>query len=179
MSGAGTRAIVAAGSSIEPQRHLRAALVWLADRTPVPAVSRFFETPALDRPGDPPFVNGAFLILWDGTPRELKEGLLRPCEAALGRVRTEDRYAPRTLDLDIALFGDLEVDEPGLRIPDPDIGARAFVAVPACDVWPDAPVPGTGLTLREIAGRTGMESMTLLEGFTIELRALLNERKPT
>ena len=90
----------------------------------------------------PPFFNAAALIETDLAPGALKEALLA-IEDSLGRVRTADKYAPRPIDLDIALYGQHILGLNGRHIPDPDL--------PLADVAPDWLHPELGLTLAEIA----------------------------
>jgi len=137
---------VAVGSNIEPENNIPAALDLLRQTVEVTGVSSFYRSAALGRPGDPDFVNGAFRVRTALRPQELKEKVLRRIEAQLGRVRGADRCAPRTIDLDIALWGREVVDQPGLRIPSPDI-ARPFVACPLLELAPDAVLPDTGQPL--------------------------------
>ena len=66
-------------------------------------------------------------------------------EAEFGRHRIAgERWGPRTLDLDLLLYGDAVIDVPGLRVPHPHLHERAFALVPLLDVWPDARIPGYG-----------------------------------
>ena len=66
-------------------------------------------------------------------------------ERDFGRVRVDgERWGPRTLDLDLLLFGDATVDEPGLHVPHPHLHERAFALLPLLDAWPDAVIPGIG-----------------------------------
>lgn len=145
------QAFVGVGSNIEPRRNIQAALVRLARRVRVTGVSTFYRTPALDRPDQPAFLNGVWRIETDLAPRALKLDVLRGIERSLGRVRTADRYAPRTIDLDLLLYGDLTVDEPDLRIPDPDIRKRPFIVVPLLELAPDLVMPDTGLPPARVA----------------------------
>jgi len=97
-------------------------------------------------------------------PQQLKS-ILRDIERKVGRVRTADKYAAREIDLDIALYGDHTVDELDLRIPDPDIPHRPFLAVPLAELAPNWFVPGAGATLQELAARQskdGLEPVTTL-----------------
>ena len=72
-------------------------------------------------------------------------------ERAHGRDRSrETRWGPRTLDLDLLVHGEMQVDEPGLRLPHPHLHERAFVLLPLAEIAPDAVVPGTG-RVRELA----------------------------
>ena len=93
------------------------------------------------------------LLLGGGKRFFRDDGVLRPLEAELGRVRGPDRNAPRPIDLDIAFAGDLVVRDPalGLEIPDPEIIARAHLALPLADLAPEAVHPLDGRTLGAIA----------------------------
>lgn len=108
------------------------------------AVSRFYRTPAWGREDQPDFINAAALLETSLAPRALLD-LLLAVEAEFGRHRVEgERWGPRTLDLDLLLYGDRNVDEPGLRVPHPHLHERAFALVPLLDVLPDARIPGYG-----------------------------------
>jgi 2-amino-4-hydroxy-6-hydroxymethyldihydropteridine diphosphokinase len=103
-------------------------------------------------PGQPEFANAAALLYWSGDPSALRERL-RSLEAALGRSRGVDRYAPRTIDLDLVFHGTGVYETEGLRLPDPDLAHQAYLAVPAAEVAPAWVHPDTGETLQEIAAR--------------------------
>jgi 2-amino-4-hydroxy-6-hydroxymethyldihydropteridine diphosphokinase len=146
------------GSNITPERHLPQAAARLAARFPTPHASRVYASVPLDAGGQPipgqgAFLNAALLVHTTLPPLRLKYDLLRAIEAALGRVRTADKFAARTIDLDIALYGDLilESTDPRLHLPDPDILTRAHVALPLADLAPDFVHPATGDTLATIA----------------------------
>ncbi|WP_162909439.1 2-amino-4-hydroxy-6-hydroxymethyldihydropteridine diphosphokinase [Aggregatilinea lenta] len=152
--------IILLGSNIAPRANLLAAVRLLAahEHVTVRAASRVYQSAPVDAQGriDPaqdPFLNAALCVETDLAPVELKFGVLRAVEAQLGRVRTEDKFAPRPIDLDIVLYGDLVLDdaENGITLPDPDLLRRAHVALPAADVAPDATHPVTGQRLAEIA----------------------------
>ena len=134
---------VAVGSNIEPQDNIPRALLALKTRQPVIAVSNFYKTAAVDRPGQPDFLNGVVKIQTVLTPRRLKFDVLRDIENQLGRVRSSDKYAPRIIDLDMILYGSLVIDEPGISIPDPTIRLYSFVAVPLLELAPELILPDT------------------------------------
>lgn len=164
-------AYVLVGSNIDPELNIPEALRMLARRVRLCAVSTFYRTEPLGSPGAPAFLNGAVRIETDMEPRELKFGVLRGIESALGRTRGPDRYAPRTIDLDIALYGSRIVREPDIEIPDPDIVTRPFAAVPLAELAPKLVMPGYDITLAEVAARLGMDDMAPLEDFTQTLRS--------
>lgn len=140
---------------MEPRKNLRRALASLDRRFDLVAVSRVYESDPVGAPGTPRFLNVAVRIETEIPPAVLKLEYLRPLEARLGRRRDGEPNAPRTLDIDISLVGDLVLAdvEAGLQIPDPEIRTRAHVARPLADLDPEREHPVTGETLREIAAR--------------------------
>lgn len=107
--------------------------------------SGFYRTPAWGVEAQPDFVNAAAVLETMLTPRALLEALLG-IERAHGRERSADgrRWGPRTLDLDLLLYGDAVIDVPGLVVPHPHLHVRAFVLVPLAEIAPAAEVPGHG-----------------------------------
>jgi 2-amino-4-hydroxy-6-hydroxymethyldihydropteridine diphosphokinase len=168
--------VLAAGSNIDPRRNLPAALRRLEDHLEVRAVSKVYETEPVGAPGSPPFWNAAVLVESDLPPMRLKNEVLRPIEAALGRRRTDDRNAPRPIDLDLVLSNRGRAEEPatGLLLPDPDLATCAHIARPAGEVAPDWVHPDEGQTIAELAARFASE------GRAVELPEwrLRNRRRP-
>lgn len=145
------RVFVALGSNIEPERNLPRAVELLSARTELVDVSPVYETSPIGKEDQANFLNAAVVLRTAHSAAVLKPEVLSEIEQALGRVRTEDKNAPRTIDLDIALF-DYDVLEIGGRhIPDPDIETYPHLAVPLADVGPYYVHPETGQALREIA----------------------------
>ncbi|WP_447940005.1 2-amino-4-hydroxy-6-hydroxymethyldihydropteridine diphosphokinase [Pseudoxanthomonas mexicana] len=108
------------------------------------SASRLYRTPAWGREDQPDFINAVALVDTTLAPRALL-GQLLAVEAAFGRQRAEgERWGPRTLDLDLLLYGDAVVDEPGLHVPHPRLHERAFALVPLLEVLPEARIPGYG-----------------------------------
>lgn len=161
--------LLSLGSNIEPDRHLFGATRLLASRVRVVAASQVFETVPVGTGDGPPFLNAAVEILCDLEPRSLKHGILRPLEQEMGRIRSNDPNAPRTIDMDISLFGDcvLQDEESGLEIPDPEILCRAHVAIPLADVAPETLHPVAGLKLREIAQRLDWSGVRVFPGLVL------------
>lgn len=108
----------------------------------VVAVSRLRETAPFGVLDQPPFLNGAAVIETTLSPRELLDKLLA-IERELGRERRE-RWGPRTIDLDLLLYGDAVVDEPGLTVPHPRLQERRFALEPLHELDPELVVPGRG-----------------------------------
>jgi 2-amino-4-hydroxy-6-hydroxymethyldihydropteridine diphosphokinase len=92
--------------------------------------SRLYRTAAWGQTGQPDFINAVVLLETTLDARALLDRLLA-IERDFGRIRTsEDRWGPRTLDLDLLLFGDSVIDEPGLQVPHPHLHERAFALLP-------------------------------------------------
>lgn len=145
--------VIALGSNIEPRENLPRALERLRRLLTLTAVSPVYETAPVGSGAAPVFLNAAVRSATHRSPGDLKWQLLRPIETELGRVRTGDRNAPRTLDLDLVLYGGLVLRDPeqGLTLPDPDLLLHAHLALPAADVAGELRHPVTGKTLAEIA----------------------------
>jgi len=140
-----TVAYVGLGANIGPREVtlLRAVdLLAEADDVDVLAVSQLRETDPVGMVDQPGFLNGAARIDTSLPPRALLELLLR-IEQSLGRVR-EEHWGPRTVDLDLLVYGDLIVDEPGLRVPHPRLHERRFALEPLAELDPELVVPGLG-----------------------------------
>lgn len=166
------RAFIAVGSNVTPEKNIPEALALLRGRARVMDCSTFYWTPPLNRAEQSQFINGIWKIETRRLPRALKFDLLRPIEARLGRVRSKDKYAPRPIDLDILLYGAWVVGEADLRIPDPDLYSRAFLAWPLYELAPDTILPDSGRKLRCLARSMPKEAMTVAGDIT----RLLKER---
>jgi len=108
----------------------------------VVAVSELRETEPVGPVEQGPFLNGAVCVATELPPRELLERLLA-IEQRLGRVRKE-RFGPRTIDLDLLVYGEHVIDEPGLTIPHPRLNERRFALDPLAELAPDLVIPGRG-----------------------------------
>jgi 2-amino-4-hydroxy-6-hydroxymethyldihydropteridine diphosphokinase len=137
------RAAIALGSNIEnPQAQVTQAFDEIAalPETRLIKRSRLHQTRPVGYADQPDFVNAMALVETSLAPRALLDALLA-IERKHGRKRTIPN-GPRTLDLDIIVYGDHVIDEPGLRIPHPRAHEREFVMVPLKEVWPDVVIPG-------------------------------------
>ncbi|MGY1409735.1 2-amino-4-hydroxy-6-hydroxymethyldihydropteridine diphosphokinase [Luteimonas sp. A611] len=108
--------------------------------------SHVYRAPAWGRRDQPDFLNAAATLETVLRPRQLLDALLE-IEQRFGRERAADdsgRWGPRTLDLDLLLYADAVVDEPGLRVPHPHLHERAFALVPLAEIAADAVIPGHG-----------------------------------
>ena len=119
----------------------------------VVAVSAFRETEPVGYVDQPTFLNGAVALDTELSAHELLDRLLA-VERALGRERAGPRFGPRTIDLDLLLYGDESVDEPGLTVPHPRLAERRFVLEPLAELDPDLVLPD-GRGVRELLAAAG------------------------
>ena len=137
-----TRAAIALGSNLDdPEAQVRRGFDEIAalPRTRLVARSKLYRTSPVGYADQPDFINACALVETSLAPRELLDGLLA-IERAHHRVRGVPN-GPRTLDLDIILYGDESLSEPGLTIPHPRAHERQFVLMPLGDVWPGFVLP--------------------------------------
>ena len=128
--------------------NLQAAIQRLASTGSVRVVSSSYETQPVDVPDQPWFVNCVIALEVDRQPHDLLQGALA-IEQEMGRKRTRSK-GPRTIDIDILLFGNRIVDESGLKIPHPAMHHRRFVLEPLVEIAPDAWHPLLKKTAREM-----------------------------
>lgn len=155
-------AYIALGSNLEqPQRQLQLGFTALAGlpETQLIAQSSLYRSAAVGYVNQPDFVNAVAAIHTALTPRALLDALLT-IERAHGRQRVFAN-APRTLDLDIALYGERLINEPGLCVPHPRMHERAFVLVPLAEIAPDALVTGHG-RVRDLLPSVHVHSVSVL-----------------
>ncbi len=149
-AGRESKLLVGLGSNIEPERHIPLAIQSISKVLKFLRASRFYRTEPVGRKDQSDFINGCILLSTDLSPHTLKYEIFRPIEERLGRKRSGDRYGPRTIDIDILLYGDMVVKEEGIVIPDPELLHRDFLLVPAKEIAGDMVHPVTGKRLSEI-----------------------------
>jgi len=133
---------LALGSNINPVKNLPLALQRLGEQVDIVAVSSAWQTPALGFGGSD-FLNAVVLINTSLSLTDLKFTVLRPLEAQFGRVRAENKFAPRTIDIDILLYGDELIEE--------ELWVRPHLAVPLAELYPTYKRVETKETIKEIA----------------------------
>lgn len=144
---------------------LNAALRSLAELpgTRVLRASSLYRTAAWGVTAQPDFTNAVAMLATTLPPKELLAAMLG-IERAAGRVRREDgsdRWGARTLDLDLLLYGDQQIDAPGLRVPHQHLHERAFALVPLVEIAPTATIPGVGLA-RDALARLAIDDIQAL-----------------
>jgi 2-amino-4-hydroxy-6-hydroxymethyldihydropteridine diphosphokinase len=137
------------GSNVGDRKaQLREAQARLGAEGRVVATSSLYETEPVEFTNQPWFLNCAVALETNDTPQELIEAILR-MEAEMGRQRLQNK-GPRTIDIDILLFGDTILDSPGLTIPHPAMHQRRFVLEPLAEIAPALFHPIFGKTIREL-----------------------------
>lgn len=148
--------LVTLGSNIEPAKNYANALARIAEQLDLKLVqsSPIYESVAVGPDGEPldqqPYHNGA-IWLETALSIDVLRSVLRGVEAGLGREREENRFAARTIDIDIAFYGDAVAKTDQYTIPDPDVVRFAHIAQPLADIAPDWIHPTQNKTLRQIA----------------------------
>jgi 2-amino-4-hydroxy-6-hydroxymethyldihydropteridine diphosphokinase len=144
---------------------LREALVSL-DQLPgsrLLSASRLYRTPAWGMTAQAEFLNAVAMLETELAPLELLEKMLQ-IERDAGRDRVgaaADRWGPRTLDLDLLLYGDEVIELPGLRVPHPHLHERAFALVPLLEIAPDIRIPGRGTAAAALASMETVDIQAL------------------
>lgn len=162
------RVYIGLGSNLaEPVSQLRGALTALGDlpHTRLAAVSSLYASDPLGPPDQPRYVNAVAALETKLSPLELLDAL-QAIELAQGRVRKDERWGPRTLDLDILLFGQRQIDEPRLQVPHYHMHARAFVLYPLAEIASDLQLPD-GRPLQSLLDACPFEGLERLPDLTV------------
>ena len=139
-----TKAYLSLGSNVEPEKHLRSAIVALRARFGDVVVSPVYRVPAVGFDG-PDFLNAAAIVETDLSPFALVDWL-RDLERDNGRIRGHVKFSDRTLDVDLVYFDDVVLDLPQLQLPRPEL-RHAFVLRPLADIAPGFIDPVRGVSL--------------------------------
>lgn len=168
------RAFIGIGSNIEPENNVKAAILSLAQQARVKGISTVYCTEALGHIEQPAYYNCVVEIETDIAPRQVKREILHEIEDSLGRKRTVDKYAPRTIDLDLIIYGETAINAADLCLPDPDILERPFLAIPLFELAPELVLPGYDLCICEVAAGLPAGNMIPLESYTRQVREALS-----
>ncbi|MEI6079418.1 MAG: 2-amino-4-hydroxy-6-hydroxymethyldihydropteridine diphosphokinase [bacterium] len=145
-----SRVFISLGSNIDPEINLKKAVQVLSHLVKIKCVSTVYKTKAEQRPKQNDYYNCVIEISTDIKPLELKFRVLRGIETLLGRVRGKDKFAPRTIDMDIILYDEKKIKSSALTLPDPQILSRPYLAIPLLELDASLKIPGTGQTIEEI-----------------------------
>ncbi|MBF0547283.1 MAG: 2-amino-4-hydroxy-6-hydroxymethyldihydropteridine diphosphokinase [Candidatus Riflebacteria bacterium] len=168
------QAFIAIGSNINPAENVLKALRALIHQVQVVGISTFYFTEPVGRIDQASFYNGVLEVRTEIPPETLKFQVLRKIEKDLGRRRTKDKYSPRTIDLDLILYGNLILKMKGLVLPDPEIFTRQFLAFPLYELVPDLILPPGGKSIVEIIQGMTEGTMKPLKEFNLILKQELN-----
>ncbi len=166
---------IGVGSNIEPEHNITDALERLSKRVDITGISSFYKTAPFLREDQDDYLNGVWQISTCIPPQELKSSVLRTIERELHRNREYDKFAPRTIDLDLLLYGDMVIQKGDLTIPDPDIYMRPFIAFPLYELNPYLVMPDTKKPLVDILSMLSKDNMIKDITFTESLRRMLGD----
>ncbi|HEY7563496.1 MAG TPA: 2-amino-4-hydroxy-6-hydroxymethyldihydropteridine diphosphokinase [Acidimicrobiia bacterium] len=159
-----TRIAIGLGSNLGDRlAHLRSGLAGLASVGDLVAVSSLYETAPQGGPEQDDYLNAVATLTTAYDPGMVMATLLE-IEAVAGRVR-DKRFGPRTLDLDLLVYGDLTIDQPDLVVPHPRLHQRRFVLDPLAEVWPDAMVGGR--TVADLAKSVTDQSVVVVARYWV------------
>ena len=147
--------LIGLGSNLNPEENILKAYGLIADHLSIIGQSPIYQTPAVGSDG-PDYLNSAILAETEHDFDQLRKVILAGIEDELGRVRSEDKYLDRTIDIDILIYNNSAVD--------PELWTQAHVAVPASHIMPDFENPETGEKISQAASR-------LLPGTNIQIRS--------
>jgi len=163
-----TRVAIGFGSNLGDRKsQITAALRQLASEARLVSVSSLYESAPVGPVEQGPFLNAVAVFETSLQPRPLLNTLLA-IEESLGRVRLE-RWGPRTIDLDLLLYGDEQVDFNDLQVPHSQLAARRFVLDPLLEAWPDAALPN-GSPVRWLRGAVEDQTVELVGPWVGRLR---------
>lgn len=172
-------AYVAMGSNIDPAAHVLEAGRQLLGHLDVTDVSTLYQSVPKDGVGQSHFINGVFRIAAKVEPLDLKYRILRKIETDLGRIRSADKCAPRTIDLDLILFGDRVVMTDAFTLPDPDIYEYNHIAVPLLEVAPHLVLPDQNRAVSTLDSATCRDGLIALPDLTTQLKGIIKHGRKT
>ncbi len=165
---------ISLGSNINPEKNILEALRLLSDYIQILAVSTVYRTEPIGARLQPEFYNCVIKAETDMRPHALKSRVLRKIEERLGRKRESDKYAPRTIDLDILIYGRLCTSTPDLQIPDPDITTRPFLALALHELNPTLILPKSEIAIAEAVDRLKNQKMNPLTEYTNTVKEFIS-----
>lgn len=156
-------AFIGVGSNLEaPDEQVERAFAAMASLpgTAVVAHSSLYRSAPMGRADQPDFVNAVVRLSTQLAPHALLDELQR-IEHEAGRVRTGERWGPRTLDLDILVYGEQRIDDARLTVPHPGTAQREFAIVPLAELAPELVIPGQGRA-SDLAAVVDLAGLSLL-----------------
>ena len=166
---------ISIASNINPKVNILKSLELIENYFPIISSSLFYKTDPIGNPNDPSFINGVIEIETTLSPESLKYSILRSIESKLERKRSADKNAPRTIDLDILIYGDEVVKLDDLIIPDPQISERNFLAVSLAELAPELVPPGWEKNLIDYVSTLEDKDMRPMEEFSDLVKQQINK----
>ncbi len=166
---------ISLGSNINPQKNILEALQRLAKYTQLINVSTVYRTEPIGAKPQPKYYNCVVQVETDIEPQTLKYDILRIIEDKLGRKRERDKYAPRTIDLDILVYGDLVISTSDLEIPDPEIMTRSFLTLGLYELNPTLILPNVNVPIKKVANRFKNNKMNLVTEYSKTLKEFVKK----
>ncbi|MCJ7457868.1 MAG: 2-amino-4-hydroxy-6-hydroxymethyldihydropteridine diphosphokinase [candidate division Zixibacteria bacterium] len=160
------RAFIGVGSNINPAENVKNAIRLLSKKVRIVGISTVYQTQPEEGLKQPQYYNCVVEIETNFSPEELKYKVLRKIEKDLGRKRSRDEYASRTIDLDLILYDDLVLKNDDFILPDPQIASRPYLAIPLYELNPELVLPGSGLSIKKLALNLSREGMQPLYNYT-------------
>ncbi|HAR62196.1 MAG: 2-amino-4-hydroxy-6-hydroxymethyldihydropteridine diphosphokinase [Candidatus Margulisiibacteriota bacterium] len=165
-----TRAFVSIGSNISPGKNVKSAIGMLSAKEHVVKISTVYRTEPEGHKNQPAYYNCVIEINTEKPPLQLKNSVLKPIEKSLGRERSADKYASRTIDLDLIIYDSLVLVTDKMTLPDPMIVCRSFLAIPLMELSPDLVLPGWNVPIDKVAGKLSQANMEPLKEYTEQVR---------
>ena len=166
-------AYVGVSSNVSPQENILKALSLVSNHLKINGTSTFYRTCPLGSQKQDDYLNGVWQISTELPPKETKH-ITNSIEVQLGRIKTENKYAPRPIDLDLLLYENMVIDEAAMTLPDPDIAKRNFLIFPLLELNPKLILPPSQTSLASLSKEMSKSGMTPLEGFTQKIREAID-----
>ena len=168
---------ISLGSNINPQKNIFEALQRLSKYTQLIDVSTVYSTEPIGVQPQPKYYNCVVHVETAIEPRRLKYDILRVIEDNLGRKRESNKYAPRTIDLDILVYGDQVISTPDLKIPDQEIMTRSFLALGLIELDPTLILRNGNIPLKKVAERFKNNKMDPVRDYSKKLKEFVRKRR--
>ena len=166
-------AYIGVGSNINPEENIIKAFHLLKNKVQITGISTFYRTSPVGRIHQAEYLNGVWRIETDLSPEKLKSDVLKKIEDKLKRIRSEDKFISRTIDLDLILFDELIIQNDKLKIPDSDIYERDFIAVPLWELDPELVIPDSKEKIKDIIKKFNLDSLKPEKKFSYKIKEVL------
>ena len=162
-------AIISIGSNIHPSENVRKSIELLSKYTRVRKISNVYRSPAVNRPDQPWFYNCAVMIETDLSAELLRSDVLARIETDLGRVRTSDKFAARTIDLDLMVCRSMAEGTPDRATVPADVLKHTHVALPLAELDPGLLLGECGIPLGEAVRGVSQDTIEKLSDYSATL----------